>query len=63
MNKPLTPEQSAAIADFAAEHGRKWKSELRELWMRAAAPAILHRLRNTHGPSWLVDFKLPKPSK
>lgn len=24
--------------------------------------SILHGLRNSHGPSWLMEFKIPKPS-
>lgn len=59
MSAPLTSDELDAIAQFANEHGRTWKAELRDLWMRAAAPPTLHRLRNTHGPSWLVAFRLP----
>lgn len=60
MPEPLTPDELAAITAFAKEHGRTWKADLRDLWMRAAAPATLHRLRNTHGPSWLESFQIPK---
>lgn len=55
----LTEEQHAALAAYAAKHGRYWKRALGDEWMRASAPAILHRLRNTHGPAWLVSYKLP----
>lgn len=60
MSAPLTPDELAAVVEFANTHGRTWKADLRDLWMRAAAPATLHRLRNTHGPSWLASFKLSK---
>ena len=60
MSKPLTDDEMAAITEFAQVHGRTWKAKLRDLWMRAAAPATLHRLRNTHGPAWLATFKLPE---
>jgi hypothetical protein len=57
---PLTPAQVAALQDFARAHGRRWKSALRDLWMRSAASPVLHQLRNTHGPSWLASFRLPE---
>lgn len=59
----LTAEQEAALAAFAAKTGRNWKSALSDAWMRAAAPPILHRLRNTHGPSWLASYHLPTQAR
>jgi hypothetical protein len=56
----LTQAQIAVLQDFARANGRNWKSALRDLWMRAAAGPTLHDLRNTHGPSWLANFRLPK---
>lgn len=56
----LTAEQEAALAAFAAKNGRHWKARLSDAWMKAAAPPILHHLRNTHGPSWLASYRLPK---
>ena len=56
----LEPQQQAALAAFAAVHGRYWKTELRRLWERAEAEPDLHRLRNTHGPTWLDRYRLPK---
>lgn len=56
----LTAEQEAALAAFAERNGRRWKSALSDAWMKAAAPPILHHLRNTHGPSWLASYRLPK---
>ncbi|MDX0267670.1 hypothetical protein GOC13_07485 [Sinorhizobium meliloti] len=56
----LTPEQLEAIRAYAKQHGRKWKDQLNNDWMYARTIGTLQQLRNTHGPSWLVDFKLPK---
>ncbi len=59
---PLTAEETAALRSYAAEHGRPWKRDLRTEWMRASALPVLHRLRNTHGPSWLDGYRLPGPA-
>ncbi len=56
----LTDEQCRALVVYAAQHGRTWKARLRDEWMRAAAAPELHRLRNTHGPSWLARFRMPE---
>ena len=50
---PLSAEEHQALLDFANNNGRLWKARLSELWVRAAADPVLHRLRNTHGPDWL----------
>jgi hypothetical protein len=50
----------ALLRAFATSHGRTWKSVLRQQWMAAGALPLLHALRNTHGPSWLISFRLPK---
>ena len=55
----LTAEEFQAVLEYAEEHGRTWKSQLRDEWMRAATIGPLQRLRNTHGPSWLMRFELP----
>ena len=60
---PLNFEQEAAIRDYAAKHGRCWKSILNNVWMGCAPyddGGILRGLRNTHGPSWLQSYRLPK---
>ena len=54
---PLTTEQVVALKKYAAEHGRRWKRALSVDWMYARLTGPLHALRNTHGPSWLVDFR------
>lgn len=55
--------QVAALQAYAARHGRRWKSILSNVWMGGAPyddGGILRRLRNTHGPSWLQRYRLPK---
>jgi hypothetical protein len=59
----LDDEQVAALQAYAARHGRRWKSILNNVWMGGAPyddGGILRRLRNTHGPSWLQRYRLPK---
>jgi hypothetical protein len=56
---PLMMQQIQALRDYAGRHGRPWKRHLCREWMNATAEPLLHRLRNTHGPSWLDKFKLP----
>jgi hypothetical protein len=65
--KPLTAEEINALRLFAALNGRYWKAALRDLWENFHkgrdwddAATILYRLRNSHGPTWLVQFRLPK---
>lgn len=61
---PLTAEQEAALKTYAVKHGRRWKSILNNVWMGGAPyddGGILRGLRNTHGPSWLRSYRLPKP--
>ena len=52
-------ETLTQLRAFKKSHGPQWKNKLNLMWMMASAPGVLHRLRNTHGPSWLVDYKLP----
>jgi hypothetical protein len=56
----ISTEAKTALQAYAEKHGRTWKSKLRAQWLRASAPAILHGLRNSHGPSWLNSFILPR---
>ncbi|TKT57446.1 hypothetical protein YA62_020895 [Agrobacterium sp. LC34] len=60
---PLDPQEEAALQDYAARHGRSWKRILNRAWM-GEAPCddgqVLRKLRNTHGPTWLDRYRLPK---
>jgi hypothetical protein len=59
---PLGVEQRQALLRFAQLHGRTWKDSLRAVWDRSDPrtddEAIVYALRNTHGPRWLLRFKL-----
>jgi hypothetical protein len=65
----LTDNETAELVAYASVEGRRWKDTLqRESWWRgipardkrgAEYPA-LYGLRNSHGPSWLVGYRLPK---
>ncbi len=73
MTSQPTADEIAALEAFAAAHGRKWKSELRDVyWYNARiwkdGPSesmgyVLHGIRNNRGPSWLDDFRLPSKTK
>lgn len=56
--RPLTNEEHVAVQAYALEHGRNWKAALRDDWMNARTTGILQALRNSHGPSWLVNYSL-----
>lgn len=61
---PLTAEEEQALQAYAAKHGRRWKSVLNHVWMGGAPyddGGTLRRLRNSHGPTWLHSYRLPKP--
>ena len=59
-----TPEQLAALQEFARMYGPTWKSCLRSAWgggylkkEKHLAP-YLQQIRNQLGPEWLSKFKL-----
>lgn len=54
----ISTEQEQALRQFAKANGRTWKAKLNVLWERAAAPVVLHQLRNSHGPSWLASYRI-----
>lgn len=54
----LDPEQVDALAKFREEHGERWKLDLSLAWHRGSASPELHRLRNTHGSTWLDYVEL-----
>jgi hypothetical protein len=56
---PLMLRQLDALRAFAAEHGNRWKQDLKLEWASATADPLLHHLRQTHGSSWLETFQLP----
>lgn len=58
--RPLVADEVAALKRYASANGRTWKSSLRSSWEIADAtlPGPLYSLRNSHGPSWLVEVKL-----
>ncbi|MCF1465014.1 hypothetical protein B7W85_22625 [Allorhizobium ampelinum] len=61
--RPLTAEELRALQEYAERHGRSWKRILNHVWMGEAPPddgPVLRRLRNTHGPTWLDRYRLPK---
>lgn len=53
----LNPDQREALLQFKERHGRYWKQELNNQWMRAAAGPLLQQVRNNFGPSWLAKLK------
>lgn len=59
-----TPEQLAAVIQFAEKHGKGWKEEMRLFWLRGCCgepnSALLQQVRNWHGPVWLNRFSLKK---
>ena len=57
---PVDPELFAALESFAAEHGRNWKSKLRNLWDTDADEGELRRARNIIGPRALSNVKYPR---
>jgi len=38
---------------------KDWKESLLGDWYRASRPGVLHALRNSHGPDWLLQFEFP----
>lgn len=58
MNRP-TLEQTAALLEFAKQHGPNWKEDLAAGWQRAAYPGPLQQVRNQLGPEWLEGYQLP----
>ncbi|WP_313606820.1 hypothetical protein [Rhizobium sp.] len=59
----MTDDQEVALREYAVRHGRRWKSILSDVWMGGPPHddgGILRGLRNTHGPTWLQSYRLPK---
>jgi hypothetical protein len=58
----LTTEQQNALNNFAAKHGRTWRSKLRSMWFSgedANQPngAYLRQVRNQQPPTFLSAYK------
>ena len=67
----LDADHRAALQAFADAHGRKWKSELSDVyWYNARLwrggtenmGSMLHAIRNDFGPTWLYDVCDVKPA-
>ncbi len=58
IRPPLDPETQAALGAYAVAHGRRWKSNLLADWQNGAMSGVLQGLRNSHGSSWLVSFRI-----
>jgi len=65
FTEELKPEHHAALKKYAADKGRKWKSELLHDWEtgrdeRHSHGTHLRQVRNTIGPEGLMKYKLQK---
>ncbi len=56
---PLMREQISALRAYAEEHGPGWRDRLRQDWSSPTGDPLLYALRNSHGPIWLKQFKIP----
>lgn len=68
MKQQPTIEQMEALKEFARLHGRNWKAPLRQAWYDGnyhgfAGSNFLQQIRNTFGPTWLVNFRLSKEAQ
>lgn len=63
----LTPEEFQALADYKAQHGRKWKDRLTLAWINDWREqwGILRTVRNTYGiqEAFALFAKQEKASK
>ena len=61
--RALTETEIAQLHEFAVQNGTGWKEALCfKFWMKGLPVPdfeLLYGLRNSHGPSWLNDYKLP----
>lgn len=56
-----TVEQWEALKEYAATHGRTWKSQLLDDWTYARVPGLLQQIRNQFGPRWLMLIRIGDP--
>ena len=57
----LSAEQIEALRAYRDPHGRRWKSRLLAEWHSSTGDEglELRQVRNTFGPSWLLNYRLP----
>ena len=55
----LSETERKALAKFAKQHGRRWKSALRTVWMNGCSSPVLQHLRNDpdFGPYGLTKVR------
>jgi hypothetical protein len=63
INPAPSPDQLAAVAAYAARHGRTWRASLATAWSTGRDAAeldghLLRQVRNSHGPAWLATVTL-----
>lgn len=66
MKRPQpNAEQLAALREYARQHGRHWKHQLKTDWMleRDERMPVLRQMRNGLGMCWLTKFRFPKEAK
>lgn len=59
----LTDDQMRVLRQYSKSAGWLWKSNLLWAWEKGLAPMgypELYELRNSHGPTWLRDFRFPQ---
>lgn len=54
-------QQIEALRAYRDRHGRRWKSRLLAEWLSSTGDEgpELRQVRNTFGPSWLLNYRLP----
>ena len=55
---PVTDAMLGALRAYALDHGKRWKADLCELWMRGEDDGLLRQIRNIVGPSRLYKINL-----
>ena len=60
----MSNEQLTAMREWARINGRCWKAALRRAWETGdyagfSGYQLLQQVRNSHGPSWLMKFRMP----
>lgn len=60
LKKCISAEELAALTEYAAKHGLRWRAALRREWMTESGSPLptLRELRNRVGPSGLDRIRL-----